>query len=206
VGLDRKHVTISTGDQAFGRALQIVLEDYDSSLVEDLAAVEFDTDILVHRLSGDPPYETLSKLAEEIPILLLGPEEHLVPSVDSGCRGFLLDSSPLEDVASGVDTIAAHGAVVPPELLGRLLRHVVERRRDANPIPGLDQLTDREQDVFQLAARGARKEEIGGRLFISPATARTHLQSVYKKLGVHSQAELIALASSTGHFHQEEAR
>ncbi|HEX6220014.1 MAG TPA: helix-turn-helix transcriptional regulator, partial [Acidimicrobiia bacterium] len=89
------------------------------------------------------------------------------------------------------------GGVVPPDLLGRLLRHLVDRRRSLVAPPGFADLTPREKEVFRLAARGARKEEIGETLFISPATARTHLQRVYEKLGIHSQSELIALASPT---------
>ena len=206
VGLDRKHVTICTVDQAFGKALQIMLDDYDSSLVEGLDSVEFGTDLLVHRAGGDPAYETLAKIALEIPILVLGREEHLIPTVDSGCRGFLLETSPLERVADAVRTIAGGGAIVQPELLGPLLRHVVERRRASEPVPEFDRLTDREREVFHLAAQGARKEEIGERLFISPGTARTHLQNVYKKLGVHSQAELITLASRAGELDHREER
>lgn len=204
MGEYRKHVTICTEDQTFASAVRIVLDGYASSLVDHPNSVQLETDLLVYTVDGDPPYDLLAKLASEIPTLILGGEEHLIPAVDSNCRGFLLDSAPLDEVRRAVDTIAGGGAVIPPELLGSLLRHVVERRRSRNAAPGLDQLTDREREVFRLAAGGARKEEIGERLFISPATARTHLQKVYRKLGVHSQAELIALASRTGD--QEEER
>lgn len=206
MGDDRKHVTICTGDQAFGRSLQILLDDYESALVAGPDSVETDIDLLVFRVNTGRLPDSLAKLALEVPTLVLGSEEHLIQAVDSNCRGFLLDSAPLEEVKRGVDTVIHGGAVVPPELLGTLLRHVVERRRRSLPLPGLDQLTDREREVFRLAAGGARKEEIGDRLFISPATARTHLQNVYRKLGVHSQAELISLASRAGEFDASEDR
>ncbi len=73
--------------------------------------------------------------------------------------------------------------------------YVTWSRREELSHLDLQELTDREREVFRLAAEGARKDEIGQRLFISPDTARTHLQRVYRKLGVHSQAELIALAA-----------
>ncbi|HJQ91901.1 MAG TPA: response regulator transcription factor [Acidimicrobiia bacterium] len=199
----RKHVTICTEDKTFAGALRIVLDGYDSILVDQPDSVELDTDLLVYRVTGAPPYDLLAKLASEIPTLVLGGEEHLIPAVDSNCRGFLLDSAPLEEVRKAVDSIGDGGAVIPPELLGSLLRHVVEKRRRRNAAPGLDVLTDREREVFRLAAGGARKEEIGKRLFISPATARTHLQKVYRKLGVHSQAELIVMASRTDEQEEE---
>ncbi len=95
------------------------------------------------------------------------------------------------------------GALVPPDLLGTLLRHLVERQRRTID-PNLQTLTDREWQVFHLAAQGSRKDEIAEQLFISPATARTHLQRVYRKLGVHSQAELVAIAARAGQLDEEE--
>jgi DNA-binding CsgD family transcriptional regulator len=88
--------------------------------------------------------------------------------------------------------------VVPPDLLGSVLHHLVERRRRSRPPVDLSSLTNRETEVFELAAEGLRKEEIAERLYISPATARTHLQRVYRKLSIHSQAELMTLAVHGG--------
>ncbi len=95
--------------------------------------------------------------------------------------------------------------MIPPDLLGTLLGHLVGRSRGERELAAsLEKLTPRERDVFRLASRGARKEEIGASLFISPATARTHLQRIYRKFEVHTHAELIALAFRMGEFDTEE--
>jgi DNA-binding CsgD family transcriptional regulator len=57
--------------------------------------------------------------------------------------------------------------------------------------PELDLLSPRESEVVELFMEGQRVSNIAGILFISQHTVRNHLQSVYRKLGVSSQAELI---------------
>lgn len=200
----RKHVTICTENDAFGGALRILLQDYEVSIVKRLSDVEPGVDALVYRVDSSPLTESLADIAISTPTLVLGEGDLLISSVDANCRGFLPKTTPLDQVEEAVDTIVNGGAVVPPDLLGTLLRHLVDRRRGSVSLPGLEELTDREREVFRLAAQGARKEEIGEILFISPATARTHLQRVYRKLGVHSQTELVALAAQADSIDREE--
>jgi DNA-binding NarL/FixJ family response regulator len=57
--------------------------------------------------------------------------------------------------------------------------------------PGLSSLSRREWEILNLFMEGSRVPNIAGTLCISPHTVRNHLQSVYRKLEVGSQAELI---------------
>lgn len=173
-----------------------MLDGYEVDLLEDLRDTTDLYDVVVVQAEGELDGETVAQAVVLGPTLAIADVEELMGAVDAGCRGFLPETSSLEEIRDGVNTIIRGGAVVPPELLGSLLGHLVERRRHYAALSEqLDVLTDRERQVFRLAAQGARKEEIGQRLFISPATARTHLQNVYRKMGVHSQPELIALAA-----------
>ena len=191
-------MTVCSENIAFGRALTILLQDaFDVGVVSRLGDVDKGSDVLVYQVDRDPPVAALASVAAGTPTLVLGDPRFLIPSVDANCRGFLPQSAPLEDIRHAVISLVDGGAVVPPDLLGTVLRHLVDRRRMTSVSLGLDELTDREREVFWLAARGARKDEIGEALFISPATARTHLQRLYRKLGVHSQAELMALAAES---------
>jgi DNA-binding NarL/FixJ family response regulator len=200
----RKCVTVCAENDLFGNALRITLGDHDVSNTNRLDMVDAESDALVYRVDGRFDDQALASVAQSIPTIVLGAKEHLVPAVDCNCRGFLPIDTSLEEIAGAVETILDGGAVVPPDLLGLLLRHLVDRRRVDPEPPGFEELSPREREVFGLAARGARKEEIGKVLFISAATARTHLQRVYRKLGVHSQAELMALASRTHDWTEEE--
>lgn len=197
---DHKIVTICSDDPAFGSALRILLSHHDVQIVPKLSEVSGDAAIVVYKDDGDPSVSNLlAEVAETTPTLVLADPKFLMDSIDAGSRGFLPSSASLEEIQQGIDVILQGGALVPPDLLGTLLRHLVERqRRTADPT--LDTLTDREWQVFHLAAQGLRKDEIAEKLFISPATARTHLQRVYRKLGISSQAELVAVAARAGHL------
>jgi DNA-binding CsgD family transcriptional regulator len=70
-----------------------------------------------------------------------------------------------------------------------------ERKR---PSTGWASLTPAEQDVVRLVAQGLRNADIAARLFVSPATVKTHLAHVFTKLGVSTRAELAVLASRRG--------
>lgn len=195
VGNHRKQVTVCGATDAFVGALRHVLGEFTVVNVESPSETPADSDILIYQPHGRLEVDSLSGSASRVPTLVLGEPNQLIDSVEASCRGFLPNTAPLEEVRSAVNTILAGGSVVPPDLLGSVLRHLVDRRREELSHLDLQELTDREREVFRLAAEGARKDEIGQRLFISPDTARTHLQRVYRKLGVHSQAELIALAA-----------
>jgi DNA-binding NarL/FixJ family response regulator len=205
VGNRGKRVTICSPNEAQARALRLLLDDYEVSLAEDPENSSKNGDILVWAFGGMPLARNLEDVVRAVPTLIIADPGSLIEAVDAGCRGFLADSTSLEEIRDAVVTIAEGGAVLPPDLLGTLLRHIVHRRRTLREASGiLDELTERERQVFRLAANGARKQAIADELFISPATARTHLQRLYRKLGVHSQAELIALAVRLGEFDQEE--
>lgn len=194
MGGDRKHVAVCSQNETFNKALRVILNDFDVWIGTDPDELTVDADLLVWQIDGELPVDRLKRVAASTPTLVLASPEDLIPSVDAGCMGFLSHGSPIDEVSEAATTVLNGGAVVPPQLLGELLRHMVKRNRMESLLVGVDELTARERDVFELAVEGHRKEEIGKRLFISPDTARTHLQRVYRKLGVHSQAELIALA------------
>lgn len=172
-----------------------MLDSVDVTIGSDPEDLDITPDLLVWRIDHRLPEDRLASVVANTPTLLLGRPEHLIPAVDAGCMGFLSRHASFDEIREAAFTVLDGGAVVPPDLLGRLLRHLVRRRRSQDQVAGLDTLTPREREVYQLAVEGLRKEDIGDRLYISAETARTHLQRLYRKLGVHSQAELIALAN-----------
>ena len=207
MGGKRKQITICSQSEAFNGALRLLLDGYEVHVTDVSSDVPADSDLLVWRVDGAVPVEQLVEVSSTIPTLVLADEEDLLKAVDAGCQGFLPSSASLKEIRDAVQTVVDGGAVVPPDLLGTLLHHLVERRRrDQSRLSGLRELTEREREVFRLAAAGLRKEDIGDRLYISPATARTHLQRVYRKLGVHSQSELMALTMHIDDYEAEGER
>lgn len=64
--------------------------------------------------------------------------------------------------------------------------------------PGLDELTEREREVLELIAQGLNNDELAERLFITKATARTHVSHILLKLGARDRAQLVVLAYRSG--------
>lgn len=192
MGEQGQQIAIVTDNRGFARALSKII-GADTSITASPDGAPWDVDLVIWRFDQDLHAMSLRKMAARVPTLVVARETDLLRSVDAGVRGFLPIEAPLDQVKHAADTILQGGSMIPPELLGTLLRYVVDRRRRDEVVDeALAELSDREREVFELAASGARKDDIAEDLFISPATARTHLQRVYRKLGVHSQAELMA--------------
>jgi DNA-binding NarL/FixJ family response regulator len=138
---------------------------------------------------------------ESAKLLVLGPDDadSMVEALDTGVVGYLPAGAAFEDVADAVRAVAEGQAVVPPAMLGALLRHVVRRRRaDRASLEQLETLTDREREVFDMLAAGHDRAAIAQGLFISVGTVRSHLQRVFRKLDVHTHAEVVAFAARCG--------
>lgn len=194
-----KRVLVYGPNQTLGASLRILLAQYDVQAANSFPNDLSNADVFVWQLNGEVDRELVAAASHQVPTLVLAAKDELLAAVDAGCRGFLPESASLNEIGDAIDTLLAGGAIVPPDLLGALLRHIVERnRRDQADAGVLEALTEREREVFRVAASGASRDDIADRLFISPETVRTHLQRVYRKLGVHSQVELISLAIRLG--------
>jgi DNA-binding NarL/FixJ family response regulator len=80
----------------------------------------------------------------------------------------------------------------------RLIAEYASHARRPTPPRSLEQLTDREREVMALVAEGLSNEEIAARLFLSPATAKTHVSRAMVKLGARDRAQLVVYAYEAG--------
>jgi DNA-binding NarL/FixJ family response regulator len=115
-----------------------------------------------------------------------GERERLTEALDAGARGFLLKEAPLGDLVRAVETVARGGVYVDPVLAG-----VLASAESTSQIP---KLTQREREVLRLLADGLRNEEVGKRLFISPATVKTHVRNAMDKLEADNRTQAVAEA------------
>ena len=157
--------------------------------------------VFVYDAGSSSAPDAVHGIARSVTTLILGPDDarSMIAAVEAGALGYLSREAPFKEIEHAVLSVQEGTAVIPPFMLGSLLHHVVERRRgESAALEQLDELTPRESEVFRLAAMGLGHDGIAERLFISPATARTHLHRIFKKLDIHSKAELVALAASGG--------
>jgi DNA-binding NarL/FixJ family response regulator len=126
-------------------------------------------------------------------------EDLLLAVLEAGATGYLTNRSPVEDLVRGIHAVYEGETVVPPHMVGALLRRFIHRRREQDlALRRMSRLTAREREVLILLARGSGNDAIAETLVISPKTARTHIQNLISKLGVHSRLEAAMFLTRSG--------
>jgi DNA-binding NarL/FixJ family response regulator len=123
-------------------------------------------------------------------------DEHVFAAIRAGASGFLLKDTPPDELLTAIRVIAGGDALLAPKVTRRLIEEFV-RRSPKGPTArdtALDLLTDREIEVLRAVARGRSNAEIAAELFISYATAKTHVSRLLTKLQVRDRAQLVMLA------------
>ncbi|HEU0303124.1 MAG TPA: response regulator transcription factor [Gaiellaceae bacterium] len=131
----------------------------------------------------------------------------LAEGLGCGASGYLTKDCSLAEVVDAVRGVARGDVLVPPAMLGPLLADLLERKQNhEEALLRLSRLSMRERQVLALVARGKKTAEIADILVISPETARTHVQNILTKLGVHSRLEAASFVIEHGLVaHLEEA-
>ena len=126
-------------------------------------------------------------------------DEYIVDGLRAGASGFLLkDIEPLELVRA-IKVVAAGESLLSPSVTRRLIGEFVNQSgASVTPSPALDVLTDREREVLALVGGGLSNQEIAAELFISVATARTHVSRAMTKLHARDRAQLVVAAYESG--------
>ena len=128
-------------------------------------------------------------------------DDNVVLALQAGASGFLGKTVTPAELVNAIKVVAAGEALLSPRATrGLVSRFVAQQRPPAPPIrlPGLDLLTDREREILVLVAHGLSNDDIAGRLFLSPLTAKTHVNRTMTKLGVRDRAQLVVLAYRHG--------
>jgi len=138
--------------------------------------------------------------------------EYIYEALRAGASGFLLKDTPAEQLAEGVRVVARGDALLAPSVTRRLLDEfaLVGGAVAAPPapaeVPGLDELTTRELEVFRLLARGLSNAEIAADLVVSETTVKTHVARVLMKLGLRDRVQAVVLAYESGIVTRGESR
>jgi DNA-binding NarL/FixJ family response regulator len=126
-------------------------------------------------------------------------DEYIYEALRAGAAGFLLKDEPPADLLAAIRVVAAGDALLAPRVTRRLIEEFAHRpRTERAPCAALNVLTDREREVLILVAQGLPNSGIAERLYVSPATAKTHVSRVMTKLHACHRAQLVVLAYETG--------
>jgi DNA-binding NarL/FixJ family response regulator len=172
--------------------------------LDALPALELDVvlmDIRMPVLDGIAATAGLRMAADTVVLVLttFGEDEVLWGALEAGAAGFVLKDSSAEDLIAAVRAVAAGAAWFDPAVAPRILEHY---RRKVAPAgrqaARLKLLSEREREVLHLMARGATNGEIATALFVAEATVKTHIGSIFGKLGVRDRAAAIVFAYDHG--------
>ncbi|MDQ4032439.1 MAG: response regulator transcription factor [Actinomycetota bacterium] len=125
-------------------------------------------------------------------------DEYVFEALRTGASGFLVKDTEPADLISGVRAVAGGDALLSPGVTRRLIAEFATRAKQPVDTAALGALTDREREVMALVAQGLSNEDIASTLFVSPATAKTHVSRAMVKLGARDRAQLVVIAYEAG--------
>jgi DNA-binding NarL/FixJ family response regulator len=181
----------STGTMAVELARELVPD----VVLMDIRMPEMDGVEATRRIGADP-------LTCDVRVLILTTfdlDEYVFSALRAGASGFILKDTGPDEMLGAIRIVAGGETLLAPAVTSRLVAEFVRRPSAETPVPAdLADLTERELEVLGLAGRGLSNAEIGAELFISPATAKTHVGRVLQKLGARDRAQLVVIAYESG--------
>jgi len=132
-------------------------------------------------------------------------DEYVFAALRAGASGFLLKDTLPDDLVMAIRVVAAGEALLAPSITRRLIMEFARTPAPAAATPAAPRvghvagmLTERECEVLRLVATGMSNAEIADRLFISPATAKTHVAHLLTKLDARDRVQLVIIAYQAG--------
>jgi DNA-binding NarL/FixJ family response regulator len=161
-------------------------------------------DIRMPKLDGIQATSRIVKTPglEKVRVLILttyDTDAYVFEALQAGASGFLLKDSGPAELLHAIRVVAAGDALLAPRITRRLIAQFAAQRTAAHDGENrLAVLTEREREVLALVGQGLSNDEIGAELYLSPATARTHVSHAMVKLGARDRAQLVVIAYQTG--------
>ncbi|HET6737053.1 response regulator transcription factor [Mycobacterium sp.] len=126
-------------------------------------------------------------------------DEYVFEAMRAGASGFLVKHTEPTELVRAVRVVAEGDALLSPSVTRRLVSEFAARTKEpTGSLGALADLTSREREVMALVAEGLTNAEIGECLFMSPATARTHVSRILTKLGARDRTQLVVMAYESG--------
>ncbi len=178
-GADGVAIVASTGPD-------VVLMDIRMPVMDGIAA----TKAIVERadLQGDAAPRIIA-------LTTFALDESAARAIQAGASGFILKDADPDFLLAAIRTVHAGNAVIAATATRELFEHFGSRGSTRVEVPpAFTTLTDREEEIFTLAARGLSNSEIATKEFLSEATVKTHISRILGKLGLRDRVQLVVFA------------
>ncbi|MGW1805630.1 response regulator [Streptomyces sp. NPDC002078] len=127
-------------------------------------------------------------------------DDHVYGALRAGASGFAVKDMALDDILGAIRVVAAGDALIAPSVTRRLIADFVDHRaatpRHSARLP--EGITEREREVLTLVGRGRSNTEIAQELFITVATAKSHVSRLLSKLDARDRVQLVITAYEAG--------
>lgn len=183
------------GEAANGyEAVKVVKAERPDVILMDIRMPEMDGLEATRLITADPALKSVRILI----LTTFDLDDYVHEALRAGASGFLLKDTLPEDLLAAVRVVAGGDALLAPSITRRLIEDFVSRPIAPLSDPRLDQLTGREREVLATVGRGLSNAELADELFMSLATAKTHVSHLLTKFAARDRAQLVVLAYETG--------
>jgi DNA-binding NarL/FixJ family response regulator len=173
-------VSIIEDDNATRQSLEALVNETPDVLLADI------------RLPGMSGIECVAKIKSRfsaLQVLMVTTYEErdlIFNSLRAGASGYILKNAPREELMQAVEQVHAGGAPMSMQIARKVVTHF---HRISHPTSDVEKLTQREQQILSLLAKGYLYKEIGDQLGISMGTVKAHVHAIYEKLHVQTRTE-----------------
>jgi DNA-binding NarL/FixJ family response regulator len=155
-------------------------------------------DLNLPGMSGLETIPWIRKYTPEVQIIILTRSDNsadIQHAISAGADGYLLKSSTLEEITEGIETVAAGGSSLDPNVARYILNTLRSKPFQSQPEKTLSK---REMEILEFLGEGMVKKQIADRLHISSASVATYVRRIYEKLEVQNAAAAVNAAYRTG--------
>jgi len=156
-------------------------------------------DLQMPVMDGISAIEMLKQTHPALAIIILTTYKEndlMLRGLQAGARGYLLKDTDRETLIDTIQAAASGKTLLKPEILQQVLHYQQDQPVQETKTENL--LSERENEVLQLVAEGARNKEIAYQLKITERTVKAHLSHIFQKLNVDSRAAAVAAAAKLG--------
>ncbi len=182
-------------------AVRLVAEKAPDVVLMDLRMPRCDGAEATRRIRRDHPQ------TQVVVLTTFADDDSLFPALEAGARGYLTKDAGGEEILRAIEDVMSGQAGLSPKVQRRLL----ERLAQGGPVVAgsvaaecgapeelPDGLTAREAEVLALVAEGLSNTEIAAKLYVSPATVKTHINNLFSKIGARDRAQAVRYAFRHG--------
>jgi DNA-binding NarL/FixJ family response regulator len=193
------------GEAADGaEAVELVGREHPDVVLMDIRMPEMDGLEATRRIVGAPATADTKVLI----LTTFDHDEYVFEALRSGASGFLLKDTLPVDLLAAIRVVAGGEALLAPKVTRRLIEQFTAAEAGAGNDgtgagtpevnPGIADLTEREREILLAVASGMSNAEIAETMFISHATAKTHVSRLLTKLMARDRAQLVMIAYESG--------